>query len=86
VTLVRFDIVYVGHFKCNKRRIIDYKNLWAYTRDIYQTKNIADTVDFEHIAKHYQASHVSINPYGIIAIGPEIDFKEPHGREKLSAK
>lgn len=82
-TLIRFDPVYVGHFKCNKKRIVDYPNMWAYAREIYQMPGVAETVDQEHIQKHYQASHTSINPFGIIAIGPEINYDEPHGREKL---
>lgn len=79
-TLVRFDMVYVGHFKCNKKRIIDYPNIWGYLRDLYQTSGIGETVDAEHIQKHYQQSHVKINPYGIVAIGPDLDFNQPHGR------
>lgn len=84
-TLVRFDMVYVGHFKCNKKRIIDYPNLWSYVRDIYQTGGIAETVDAEHIQKHYQVSHRQINPFGIVAIGPDLDFDSPHNRNKFSA-
>ncbi|KAJ8027275.1 Glutathione S-transferase omega-like 2 [Holothuria leucospilota] len=83
-TLLRFDTVYVGHFKCNKKRIIDYPNIWGYVRDLYATDGISETVDQEHIQKHYQASHRSINPHGIVAIGPDIDFNAPHDREKLS--
>ncbi|KAK3098809.1 hypothetical protein FSP39_023308 [Pinctada imbricata] len=82
-TLVRFDMVYVGHFKCNKKRIVDYPNIWAYLRDIYQTPGIAETVDAEHIQWHYQSSHRSINPHGIVAIGPDLDFMTPHGRENI---
>lgn len=80
VTLVRFDQVYEQHFKCNKKRIMDYPNIWPYLRDIYQTNGIAQTVNMEHIKKHYMLSHRSINPYGIVSIGPDIDFKEPHQR------
>ncbi|XP_077865018.1 LOW QUALITY PROTEIN: glutathionyl-hydroquinone reductase YqjG-like [Saccoglossus kowalevskii] len=83
-TFIRFDTVYVGHFKCNKKRIMDYPNLWAYTRDIYQTDGINVTCDQEHIQKHYQQSHISINPYGIVAIGPDLDFNKPHGRDQLN--
>ncbi|XP_033111868.1 glutathionyl-hydroquinone reductase YqjG-like [Anneissia japonica] len=83
-TLVRFDTVYVGHFKCNKKRIVDYPSIWGYVRDIYQSYGIAETVDQEHIQKHYQGSHKKINPLGIIAIGPDLDFDSPHGREALS--
>jgi len=81
-TLVRFDAVYVGHFKCNLKRIVDYPNLWAYTRDLYQQPGIAETVNMAHIKTHYYRSHPSLNPTGIIPIGPEIDFTEPHGRGK----
>ncbi|XP_031552356.1 uncharacterized protein LOC116289547 [Actinia tenebrosa] len=82
VTLVRFDMVYVGHFKCNKKRIAsNYPNLWGFVRDIYQMDGIAETVDPEHIQKHYQMSHRRINPYGIVAIGPDdIDFTALHDR------
>ena len=79
-TLVRFDPVYVGHFKCNLRRIVDYPNLWAYTRDLYQTPGIAPTVDMGHIKGHYYQSHPTINPTGIVPSGPIIDFAAPHGR------
>ncbi|VDI07872.1 putative glutathione S-transferase, partial [Mytilus galloprovincialis] len=79
-TLIRFDMVYVGHFKCNKKRIVDYPNMWGYVKDIYQTAGISETVDPQHIMCHYQQSHTSINPYGIVSIGPDIDFNEPHGR------
>ena len=79
-TLVRFDPVYCGHFKCNIRRLIDYPNLWAYTRDLFQQPKIADTVFFDHIKHHYYGSHKSVNPHGIVPVGPDIDFWEPHGR------
>ncbi len=79
-TLVRFDAVYVGHFKCNKRRIVDYPNLWGYLRDLYQQQGIANTVNLEHIKQHYYASHESINPTRIVPSGPQIDFMQPHGR------
>lgn len=79
-TLIRFDAVYVAHFKCNSRRIIDYPNLWGYTRDLYQTKGIAETVDMGHIKTHYFVSHRQINPSGIIPDGPTLDFDSPHGR------
>lgn len=74
-TLVRFDAVYHGHFKCNIRRIVDYKNLWAYTRDIYQLPGVAETVDFGHIKRHYYMSHRRINPTGIVPVGPALDFE-----------
>lgn len=83
-TLIRFDMVYVGHFKCNKKRIVDYPNMWGYVRDIYQTKGISETVDPEHIKCHYQKSHTSINPHGIVCIGPDIDFNEPHNRANMA--
>ena len=73
-TLVRFDAVYVGHFKCNLRRLIDYPNLSRYARDLFQITKIAGTVNFEHIRKHYYASHKAINPTGIVPIGPKLDF------------
>jgi putative glutathione S-transferase len=79
-TLVRFDAVYYSHFKCNARRLVDYPNLWAYTRELYQVPGIADTVNMDHIKHHYYASHRSINPSGIIPKGPLIDFRVPHGR------
>jgi glutathionyl-hydroquinone reductase len=79
-TLVRFDPVYVGHFKCNLRRLVDYPNLWAYTRELYQIPGVAETVDFHHIRHHYYGSHRSVNPTGIVPIGPAIDWLEPHGR------
>jgi putative glutathione S-transferase len=73
-TLVRFDSVYHGHFKCNIRRIADYPHIWDYTRDIFQTPDIAATVDFDHIKRHYYMSHRRINPTGIVPVGPELDF------------
>ena len=82
-TLVRFDAVYVGHFKCNLRRIIDYPNLWGYLRDLYQGPGIAETVNMEHIKQHYYTSHANINPTRIIPIGPAIDFTTAHHRDQL---
>jgi putative glutathione S-transferase len=79
-TLVRFDPVYVGHFKCNIRRIVDYPNLWSYTRNLYQTPGIRATVDFGHIKGHYYESHTTINPTGIVPLGPAIDFDAPSNR------
>lgn len=79
-TLVRFDAVYVGHFKCNKKRIVDYPNLWGYLKELYQVEGVAETVNMDHIKTHYYASHTMINPTGIIPKGPEIDFMEAHGR------
>ncbi|AMN49158.1 glutathione S-transferase family protein [Psychrobacter sp. P2G3] len=83
-TLVRFDAVYVGHFKCNLRRIVDYPSLWGYLRDLYQVLGIAETVNMDHIKGHYYTSHANINPTGIVPVGPYIDFNTPHGREQLS--
>nr|XP_054753899.1 glutathionyl-hydroquinone reductase YqjG-like [Lytechinus pictus] len=80
-TLIRFDVVYAHHFKCNKKRIVDYPNIWGFTRDLYQTPGIGETVDQEHIQKHYQMVHRHINPNGIVAIGPDLDFDSPHGRD-----
>jgi putative glutathione S-transferase len=79
-TLVRFDPVYVGHFKCNIRRLVDYPNLWAYTRDLFQVEGVAGTVHMDHIKDHYYRSHGTINPSGVVPAGPLIDFEEPHGR------
>lgn len=84
-TLIRFDPVYVGHFKCNIRRIVDYPNLWGYTRDLYQVPGVAETVNMDHIKSHYYGSHDTINPTLIVPRGPDIDFMSAHGREKLSA-
>lgn len=80
-TLVRFDAVYYSHFKTNKKRLIDYSNLWSYARELYQVPGVAQTVNMDHIKTHYFGSHRSINPTGIIPKGPEIDFMLPHGRE-----
>jgi putative glutathione S-transferase len=79
-TLVRFDPVYVGHFKCNLKRLADYPNLWGYARELYQLPGITDTVDFHHIKQHYYGSHISINPTGIVPLGPRLDWTMPHGR------
>ena len=79
-TLIRFDMVYHQHFKCNRKRIVDYPNLWAYTRELYQWPGVAETVNMDHIVRHYHFSHDSINPNRIIPINPSIDFQEPHGR------
>jgi len=82
-TLLRFDAVYYGHFKCNFRRIIDYPNLWGYTRDLYQLPGIANTVNLDSIKQHYYGSHESINPTRIVPVGPMIDFTQPHTRHLL---
>lgn len=79
-TLVRFDSVYHLHFKCNRKRIVDYPNLWAYTRELYQVPGVAETVNLDHIVRHYHYSHDTINPYRIIPINPILDFDAPHGR------
>jgi putative glutathione S-transferase len=79
-TLLRFDAIYVGHFKCNRRRLVDYPNLWAYTRDLYQHPGIAATFNLAHAKSHYYQSHRSINPTGIVPVGPDIDFNAPSGR------
>jgi glutathionyl-hydroquinone reductase len=82
-TLVRFDNVYHLHFKCNRRRIVDYPALWAYTRDLYQHPGVAQTVRMDHIVRHYHYSHDTINPNRIIPINPVLDFDAPHGRASL---
>ncbi|CAD1787461.1 glutathione S-transferase family protein [Xanthomonas arboricola pv. juglandis] len=79
-TLVRFDAVYVGHFKCNLRRIADYPQLSGYLRELYQMPGIAETVNFQHIKGHYYQSHDLINPTGIVPLGPVLDLRAPHGR------
>ena len=79
-TLVRFDPVYHLHFKCNRKRIIDYPNLWGYTRELYQVPGVRGTVNFDHIVRHYHYSHNSINPHRIIPTNPVLDFDAPHGR------
>jgi putative glutathione S-transferase len=82
-TLVRFDPVYVGHFKCNLRRIADYPNLSGYLSDLYQTGGIAETVNMAHIKGHYYESHRTINPTGVVPLGPILDLDAPHGRDKI---
>ncbi|MBY6117984.1 MULTISPECIES: glutathione S-transferase family protein [Mameliella] len=84
-TLIRFDKVYHGHFKCNRARIVDYPNLWAYTRELYQWPGVAETVNFDHITRHYHYSHETVNPHRIVPIGPELDLGAPHGRDRLRA-
>ena len=83
-TLVRFDSVYHGHFKCNVRRIVDYPNLQGYLMDLYQQPGIAATVNFDHIKRHYYYTHDDINPTRIVPIGPALDLTRPHGRERLT--
>ncbi len=80
VTLVRFDAVYFGHFKCNLRRIVDFPNLSGYLRDLYQIPGVAPTVDFDHIKRHYYFTHDDINPTRIVPVGPILDLTAPHGR------
>lgn len=82
-TLVRFDSVYHLHFKCNRKRIVDFPALWAYTRELYQHPNVAETVRLDHIVRHYHYSHDTINPNRILPINPVLDFFAPHGREAL---
>lgn len=84
-TLIRFDAVYHGHFKCNRQRIADYANLSNYTRDLYQVPGIAETVNMHHIKGHYYASHRQINPSGIVPKGPVLDFTAPHDRARFAA-
>ena len=82
-TLIRFDHVYHTHFKCNRRAIHEYPNLWGYTKDIYQTPGIPETVNVDHITRHYYVSHGDLNPKRIVPTGPDIDFSEPHDRDEL---
>lgn len=83
-TLIRFDAVYVGHFKCNLKQIAQYPNLSGYLRELYQVPGVADTVNFEHIKGHYYESHDTINPTGVVPLGPVQDFYQPHQRSQLS--
>ena len=83
VTLVRFDAVYFGHFKCNIRRIVDYPNLFCYLKDLYQFEKIHETVDFNHIKRHYYFTHDDINPTQIIPVGPHQDLHDDHGRDQI---
>ncbi|HEY2139850.1 MAG TPA: glutathione S-transferase family protein [Chthoniobacterales bacterium] len=85
VTLIRFDAVYHGHFKCNLRRIVDYPNLWPYLRDLYQHDGVADTVNFDHIKRHYYMTHGHINPTRIVPIGPALDLTAPHRRAGIGS-
>ncbi|EKO3484951.1 glutathione S-transferase family protein [Vibrio fluvialis] len=82
-TLIRFDAVYVGHFKCNKKRIADYPNLNGYMKELYQVTGVKETTDFYHIKRHYYFSHTTINPTQVVPVGPELDLESPHGREKM---
>jgi putative glutathione S-transferase len=83
-TLVRFDPVYVGHFKCNLRRIADYPNLSNYLRELYQTPGVADTVNMDHIKRHYYMSMTAINPTRIVPLGPQLNFSAPHDRGRFA--
>ncbi|THU53461.1 hypothetical protein C4D60_Mb10t14670 [Musa balbisiana] len=85
VTLIRFDEVYTVHFKCNKKHLHEYPNLFNYTKDIYQIPGMSSTVNMAHIKKHYYGSHPSINPFGIIPVGPSIDYSSPHDRERFGS-
>ncbi|MGB0661117.1 MAG: glutathione S-transferase family protein [Mangrovicoccus sp.] len=82
-TLMRFDPVYHGHFKCDRKRLVDYPNLWAYTRELYQWPGVAGTVNFNHTRRHYYQSHDTINPHRILTTGPVLDFTAPHNRDQL---
>jgi putative glutathione S-transferase len=84
-TLIRFDPVYHLHFKCNQKRIVDYPNLWAYTRELYQWPGIAATTHFDHIVRHYHYSHTTINPHRIIPINPVLDYDAPHNRGSVNS-
>ncbi|NBQ89624.1 MAG: glutathione S-transferase family protein, partial [Betaproteobacteria bacterium] len=83
-TLLRFDAVYAGHFKCNLRRLSDYPNLWGYARDLYQWPGVAGSFKLEHAKRHYYESHAGINPTGIVPLGPLLDFDSPPGRQHLT--
>lgn len=85
-TLIRFDAVYHGHFKCNLRRIVDYPHLSGWLRELYQWPGVAATVNFEHIKRHYYQSHATINPTGVVPLGPALDLQRPHGREAFAGK
>jgi glutathionyl-hydroquinone reductase len=78
-TLIRFDSVYFGHFKCNRRQIVGYPSLWRYTRELYRHPDIRPTINFQHIKAHYYGSHRWINPSGIVPVGPDLDFNDPIG-------
>lgn len=85
-TLLRFDAVYHGHFKCNRQQLVDFPNLWAFTRELYQWPGVAETVHFDHIKYHYYVSHDWINPTKIVPAGPQIDFDQPHNRDQLEVR
>lgn len=79
-TLIRFDAVYYGHFKCNIKRLVDFPHLWGYTRELYQWPGVAQTLNLDHIKTHYYRSHTMINPTGIVPVGPQLDLEQPHER------
>ncbi|MFA1544745.1 glutathione S-transferase family protein [Actinomadura chokoriensis] len=81
-TLARFDAVYHGHFKCNLKRLVDYENLWAYARDLYSVPAFGETTNFDHIKRHYYVTQRNINPSGVVAKGPLVDWTTPHGRDR----
>ncbi|MBB3711555.1 putative glutathione S-transferase [Limimaricola variabilis] len=85
-TLIRFDAVYHGHFKCNRAKLIEYPHLWGYTRELYQWPGVAQTVRLDHIMRHYHYSHETINPHRIVPIGPDPDLTAPHGRDEVSTR
>lgn len=85
-TLIRFDAVYHGHFKCNKRQIADYPNIFGYMKELYQVNGVRETVNLDHIKRHYYFSHTMINPTQVIPVGPEQDFMSPHGRDHISTQ
>lgn len=82
-TLLRFDAIYHGHFKCNRNRLVDFENLWAYARELYQWPGVAETVHPDHYIRHYHYSHESVNPHRIVPIGPHVDWDAPHGRDRV---
>ena len=84
-TLIRFDHVYHTHFKCNRRAIHEYDNLWNYTKEVYQLPGVAETVNMDHITRHYYKTHGDVNPKRLVPVGPDIDFTEPHDRDRLPA-
>ena len=85
-TLVRFDAVYHGHFKCNRQKLSEMPHLWGYARDLFQTPGFGETIDFEQIKQHYYVVHTDVNPSGIVPLGPDpAVWETPHGRESLSA-
>ena len=85
-TLIRFDHVYHTHFKCNRKAIHEYPNLWNYTKEIYQLPGVAETVNMDHITRHYYKTHLDVNPKQLVPTGPDIDFSEPHDRDRLPAE